>query len=269
MRVFISWSGERSHRLAKAIGGWIPKVIQDVTPWLSSANINAGERWSLAVGQALENHQFGVLCLTPEQLSPPWVLFEAGALSKIVTEARVVPYLLGFEPRELSGPLGQFHAVKADKPGTLALLSSLNVVAGDRGVAPAILDESFELWWPKLAPVLAEIQATAPTEPPVPSRSPEDMMGEILSILRAQRASVPSGNADASPVALPYTPFGERLRELRGQCVLSQTELADKVGVSQVYISQLETGRRDPTAAIIPALAEALGVSREELLDQA
>jgi len=91
MRVFISWSGEHSGEVAKALQQWLPRVLQAVRPWLSSASIDPGARWSDEVAGALEELNFGILCLTPENLTSAWLLFEAGALSKTVSESRVVP----------------------------------------------------------------------------------------------------------------------------------------------------------------------------------
>jgi ribosome-binding protein aMBF1 (putative translation factor) len=52
-------------------------------------------------------------------------------------------------------------------------------------------------------------------------------------------------------------------REHRG---LSVTELAAKAGLSQPYLSQIENGTRRASAALIGALASALGVSPDELV---
>lgn len=61
--------------------------------------------------------------------------------------------------------------------------------------------------------------------------------------------------------------FGERLRELRRQAGLSQTKLANRVGVSNGYICDLERGRRGvPTGPILQRIAQALGVSVDTLL---
>jgi hypothetical protein len=40
VEVFISWSGERSKCVAEALRNWIPKIINAVLPWLSSADID-------------------------------------------------------------------------------------------------------------------------------------------------------------------------------------------------------------------------------------
>lgn len=56
----------------------------------------------------------------------------------------------------------------------------------------------------------------------------------------------------------------KRIRRLRG---LSTTQLAEKAGLSQSYISKLETGAKEsPNLATIGKLATALGVKEEYFL---
>lgn len=50
----------------------------------------------------------------------------------------------------------------------------------------------------------------------------------------------------------------KELRALRG---LSQKELADKMGISAQQLNHYESGRSNPGNKILPALADALGVS--------
>lgn len=91
MKVFISWSGDLSHAMAQALADWMPNVIQAVKPFLSSEAIQKGARWFEQIGGQLEETHFGVLCLTRSNLNAPWILFEAGALSKQLEIARVAP----------------------------------------------------------------------------------------------------------------------------------------------------------------------------------
>jgi hypothetical protein len=49
---------------------------------MSAADIDKGAKWSTEISRELEQANFAVSCLTPENLNEPWLLFEAGALSK-------------------------------------------------------------------------------------------------------------------------------------------------------------------------------------------
>ena len=53
-------------------------------------------------------------------------------------------------------------------------------------------------------------------------------------------------------------------REYRG---LTQQQLADGIGISKPYLSQLETGKRTGTAEVLSAIADALNVSLEQVAD--
>ncbi|HVE70539.1 MAG TPA: hypothetical protein VNI54_04155 [Thermoanaerobaculia bacterium] len=167
MRIFISWSRERSHKVASALEMWIPKVIQATKPWLSSANIDAGVRWGPELTNALDDVNFGILCLTPDNTDEAWLLFEAGALSKVVLHSRVVPYLIGFESRELRGPLSQFQNVQADAVGTFQLLESINETLDERRVSADVLAESFKMWWPSFEAELDAALRMSPVTNPV------------------------------------------------------------------------------------------------------
>lgn len=59
-------------------------------------------------------------------------------------------------------------------------------------------------------------------------------------------------------------PLGEYIRELRDRADLSLRELADKVGVSAAFLSDVELGRRFPKEENLKKLASELGVSVAE-----
>ncbi len=58
-----------------------------------------------------------------------------------------------------------------------------------------------------------------------------------------------------------------KLREIRKRKFLTQQQLADRIGTSKANISKLETGAQEPRPSTVLKLAEALGVSPEELVD--
>ena len=59
--------------------------------------------------------------------------------------------------------------------------------------------------------------------------------------------------------------LGDYLKEQRLSAQLSLRQLADQVGVSNPYLSQIERGLRKPSAEVLQQLARALRVSAEQL----
>jgi transcriptional regulator with XRE-family HTH domain len=57
-----------------------------------------------------------------------------------------------------------------------------------------------------------------------------------------------------------------KLKKLRTARKLSRYALAQRAGVSRVYVATLEAGRSDPTIGMLTKLAKALGVPVTELL---
>jgi TIR domain-containing protein len=165
VKVFHSWSGNRSQAVARAPREWLPSVLQAIEPWMSSADVEVGTRWSSELALRVQESRFGIICLTPENLDAPWVLFEAGALSKSLERAYVVPFLLGVKPSDLRGPLVQFQVVTATKEDIHKLILALNHALGEMSLDDCRLQQSFEVWWPWLEQQLATLlRETAPPE---------------------------------------------------------------------------------------------------------
>ncbi len=61
--------------------------------------------------------------------------------------------------------------------------------------------------------------------------------------------------------------FGHRLRELRRERGLSQSELAERAQVTPEFVSRLERSRVGPSLPAISRLARALGVAPRELFE--
>lgn len=163
MKVFISWSGERSQALALALRDWLPLVLHYVEPWLSESDVAAGERWAQEVAKELEASNFGVICVTPENVAAPWVLFEAGALAKSLQGSRVVPLLYGLEFSDISGPLAQFQAKKVEKNGIGEVIQSINHTTTDEAIPEDRAKQLFTALWPEFENRLKAIPDEAPT----------------------------------------------------------------------------------------------------------
>jgi len=181
MKVFISWSGERSHALADALRDWIPLVLHYVEPWLSQADIEAGQRWGEQIAKELESSNFGIICATRENVGSPWVLFEAGALAKSMQGSRVIPLLLDLEFRDITGPLAQFQAKKVDRSGLFEVIQSLNQLA-TQAVPEDRVKQLFDALWPELEKKVTSIpKASAATKH---TRPQPEILEELVASVR-------------------------------------------------------------------------------------
>src|SRR5262245_18565751 len=94
---------------------------------MSREDIEAGARWNDELSKNLQEMNFGLICLTPENQNSHWILFEAGVLAKALDKSRVCPYLIGLEPAQItSRPLAQFQAKRSNKEETFELICAIN-----------------------------------------------------------------------------------------------------------------------------------------------
>jgi hypothetical protein len=159
MKIFLSWSGEDGQKIGETLHAWLPTIIQAAKPYFSSQDIDKGQRWSVDIARELESSDFGIVCVTPVSIKSPWVLFEAGALSKSLDRGRVTPLLFDVKPTDLSGnPLAQFQAANFTKEDFLKLLSSINNAAAENErVSDAVIQISFERGWGELEKAVKSI----------------------------------------------------------------------------------------------------------------
>ena len=182
MKIFISWSGERSKMIAKALKQWIPYVIQKAKPWVSEEDISSGARWNEEIRKELAKTNFGIICLTAENLTAPWINFEAGAIAKTLLEdSFVCPY--GLSSKDiLPGPLTQFQSRENTKEDTFKLIETINELT-EESLPSEQLNQTFERWWPDLEKKLKESSEIPVVE--ISKRTSEAMIEEILELVRS------------------------------------------------------------------------------------
>jgi transcriptional regulator with XRE-family HTH domain len=61
--------------------------------------------------------------------------------------------------------------------------------------------------------------------------------------------------------------FGAKLRALRTRRGWSQVEMADLLAMNRGYLSELETGKRDPSLTILKNLADGFSITLSKLLE--
>jgi hypothetical protein len=188
MRVFISWSGGVSKAVALVLRNWLPYVLHEIEPYVSSEDIDKGANWSASLGRELDSSNYGIICVTKENQHAPWLNFEAGALAKSFTQARVTPFLLDLVPVDVKGPLSLFQATTADKDDVERLIRSINGIC-ERSLSDERVSETVNVWWPKLADKLSAIQP-ASDAPRTSQRDLREMVDELLTITRATQRMI-------------------------------------------------------------------------------
>ena len=193
-RVFISWSGDLSKKLGETLRDWLPKVLQHVDPYFAPDDIEKGAQWPTNVAENLQTTDIGIICLTPKNMKKPWILFEAGALSKSFEESRVCTLLFNLEPPDLKGPLTHFQTTEFTKEDVKQLVEDINEAAAEEKLPQQSLDDIFETWWPQLEKDIRNILESASDIPPNDKRSDRDILEEILELSRANTS--PPDNRD-------------------------------------------------------------------------
>jgi len=192
INVFLSWSGDSSKSAAQVFRAWLPTVIQSARPYMSAEDIDKGQRWSIDLAKQLDDANFGIICLTPDNTTAPWILFEAGAISKSVGRSRVSPLLFGLNFSDLrsTSPLLQFQSTKFDKEEILKLLHSITKASPEtERLQNEVLTKTFERSWADLNREITEIDFGLAVKAPSPQPYADkigNILEELLSTSRTQ-----------------------------------------------------------------------------------
>jgi hypothetical protein len=268
MKIFISWSGARSRAIAEALNDWLRRVIQAVRPFYSP-EIEKGAKWSGEIDAALEGTQFGIVCLTPDNLASTWIHYEVGALSK-TKDALIWTFLHGLTPGDVPPPLGKFQHTVAEKDDVLRLLKTINVRIAEVGGDPLperILEDNFELFWPRLEERLKAAESNADAVNGEKSEDkgerPRDdraVLDEILELLRSQQRRLTQLEEGAKQIRRDRPPLTLEGRAYQGLLIRMPAESADPYDlaakVTQVieknYESSVEV--KDGDEDVIPSV---------------
>lgn len=206
MKIFISWSGELSQSVALLLRLWLQNVIQVVEPYVSSEDIEKGSRWFADIDNKLDESDFGIVCVTRENMIKPWILFEAGAISRSINRSRVTPLLIDLSPADLNGPLAQFQATTISEADMLRLVQDLGNFLGDPRFNDALIERAFYKWWPDLHQAVNEIiESAKESEPQIDRRPDRDILEELLQTTRTLSQLISSSNEE---VEIPRSTSG-------------------------------------------------------------
>jgi hypothetical protein len=139
--------------------------------------------WPEEVNKALAT-TVGILCVTQENRTAPWLLFEAGGLSKGLLEARVCPLLIDLQSQDVKQPLARFTFTLPNKEDMWKLLKTINHSDPEKELREDRLEKSFDRLWPEFEKPFQKIREGHKRETKLSPRSTDDMVIEILKVTR-------------------------------------------------------------------------------------
>jgi hypothetical protein len=163
--------------------------------WLSSEDLRKGLQWLPELNKKLSSTRFGLLVLTSDNRDAPWIVFEAGVISKALPERHCCPLLCDLKQTDMSGPLTQFQsATIGKKEDMLQLVRTMNDASGASKVEEERLNKWFETHWrtfeEQVSKVLASRTASSIQTPPTDRSILEQILETVRSLAIEPRARV-------------------------------------------------------------------------------
>lgn len=190
MKVFVSWSGELSCQIAEVLKKWIPCIIQSVEVFFSPEDIEKGDNWDKTISNELSQCNYGIICLTSDNTTAPWINFEAGAIAKSL-DSRITALMVNIKPSDIKGPLSRYQATKFEKNDFFQLISAINK-ALETPLEHNILQNTFDTMWVALEQeanaVIEKYSSNATTTDENKELSENNPLEEILQLLRTQNS---------------------------------------------------------------------------------
>ena len=152
MKLFISWSGERSQKVAEVVKEWVQTLFpKGIDVWLSSENMIPGRLSMPKIIKALKTSDYGIFCFVKDNCKSSWMMFEAGAISK-QSDAAEAEGLYGIifdgtiEDFRRT-PFEQLQLTVFDKKSLDKMFKSINTKMGQAKIEEHILSKNVDTTW--------------------------------------------------------------------------------------------------------------------------
>jgi hypothetical protein len=126
-------------------------ILPEIKPWVSSEDITKGGQWFPELMEQLGKTNLSVTFITPQNVRSPWVYYEVGVIAARMENAKVCPYLVGVNAKQVQDtPLGQFQWTEATKDDTWKLVCTINQHLGDEPHDEDALRSQYDAQFPFL-----------------------------------------------------------------------------------------------------------------------
>lgn len=237
MKIFISWSGNKSKDVATFLKSWIEQIIQAAEPWIS-VDIDKGKKWNGEIVTELTESRVGIICLTRDNLNSPWILFEAGALSK-ASDSYVCTFLIDINPTDLTGPLSIFQATRFNKEDIFKLLISINNninLSGGKSLTTDNLKSLFKVFYPQLEEEINKIISNSKEESNELIRTDRELLEEAVQLLR--KSKEPIGDSLEKEAKLLLNFYAKKYADVKNLKDEYEVGLPEHINDFMVYIQE-------------------------------
>lgn len=156
--------------------------------FFSPEDIEKGDNWDKTISTELSQCNYGIICLTSDNTSAPWINFEAGAIAKSL-DSKITALMVNIKPSDIKGPLSRYQATKFEKNDFFQLVSAINKSL-ETPLDHRILQNTFDTMWTALEREANSVieqysssKAVQDTSKELPENEP---LEEILQLLRMQ-----------------------------------------------------------------------------------
>ncbi len=181
MKIFLSWSEERSKKIAEEFKNFLGQTCQQAITFFSFHDIESGTNWANKLMKELEQTNIGLFFFTPENLKSTFMHFEAGGLlrneEKTIENGKIIPVLFGIKKSDIVQPFAMFHMVIFNKVEIFKLINEIN----DKFQNPVknkFLESIFEKFYPETETEIQKIMDSDTTKPK--PRPIEELLDELI-----------------------------------------------------------------------------------------
>lgn len=194
IKIFLSWSGDKSKKLANVFKTYVADILPKVDFYFSPDDLKGGEKWRQSIEEGLNNNTYGIIFLTPSNLTSKWIYFEAGAISKSTKQAKILPFLYKIDINELGQPFSDYQCKSFSADSILTTILEINDCQSEVYQLPSeTIKRNFNRLSNEIETETKNIntinEVMENSEPQIEDASlldSEDKLNEILQIMREQ-----------------------------------------------------------------------------------
>lgn len=251
-KLFISWSGAHTREVAKGLKKVIEETIFPKTGlecFVSNIDIVAGTDWWIKISEELKSCDIGILCVTNENITAPWIFYEAGEMA--AREIPSIPLLINCKISSLTGlPLHGKQCINFEnRIEFVKMIEDINTRLNDL-LPPTIVVHMAEIAYEELNQMLS---TTLTYLKDIRTFDLQDIYPQKVTFVKLKTVylSVPMASINEEE----YTSLHEYILEIK--------QILEKIGFTGIYSSALYIDEKNKFDGKIKAMKDNFATLKE------